>query len=228
MNVHKLAPLAISVALVCVGVFALAQDPELVPRVEPGQLLSRAFETRAPGARPDSHHPGFARDHGVAARAAAAGCADCHTEARCLGCHNDPSAQAVHPPGFLAYHAIDATADGGTCVSCHAPETFCKDCHQVARFTSSGPAQIAPGVGFHPESWLGLSAGPEHGAAARRNLTACTTCHTENDCVKCHAGINPHPPQWARTCGAVVRSNAQACSRCHVDVARVVALCRGR
>jgi hypothetical protein len=217
----------VALAMVSVGVLAWAQEPELVPRVEPGQLLSDAF--RSPSAeRPDTHRGDFPTRHGVAARADAAACKTCHTEASCLGCHNDPSAQAVHPPGFLAYHPIDARADAGSCASCHAPETFCKDCHQVARFTSSGPSQLAPGVGFHPASWLGVSPGPEHGRAARRNLTSCTTCHTETDCVRCHAGINPHPPGWTRSCGSLVRSNAQACARCHVDVQRVVRLCDHR
>ena len=221
----RLSPALVVFGVVSAGVLALAQEPELVPRVEPGQLLSRAFDSPTLGA-PDDHRGDFLRLHGAAARADAARCASCHTESACLRCHNDPAAQAVHPPGFLAYHPIDARADAGSCVSCHAPQTFCKDCHQVARFAAGGPAQLAPGVGFHPASWLGLSPGPEHGREARRNLTSCTTCHTETDCVRCHAGINPHPPTWLRSCGRLVRSNASACARCHTDVERVIALCR--
>lgn len=216
------------VVIIGVGVLAVAEEPTLVPRVEPGQLTAPEFNIgKARGEPPADHRGDYLHRHGTAARANPERCASCHTENSCLRCHaGDAPPQKIHPPGFLAYHPIDAQNDPGSCGTCHAAETFCKDCHQLSRFTSSGGGQVAPGVGFHPASWLGGAPGPEHGRAARRDLTSCTSCHTEADCVQCHAGVNPHPPRWTGQCGKVMRANPKSCARCHTDMARLAGVCR--
>jgi hypothetical protein len=230
MTQRQLALLVSSAMIVVVGsaLYASAQELEFVPRRAPEQLLGRGFSSASLSA-PADHAADWLARHGSAARVRPKACVSCHTESACLRCHGDPEApSAIHPPGYLGYHSIDARADAASCQSCHVAQTFCRDCHSLTRYRSSGPGRVAPGVRFHPRGWTGAAGRAPHGREARRNLVACTTCHTDTDCVRCHVGINPHPPQWLRTCGAVAARNATSCLRCHRDLERVRLLCGQR
>lgn len=131
---------------------------------------------------------------------------------------------ADHGLDFARDHAAIARSAPAACAACHA-ERDCADCHR-------GAIRVA---GFHPEGFVGL-----HPVAARRDATACTTCHkTQSFCIACHerAGVGPrgatdftsaiagrefHPLGWAsrdRTGGnrhaAAARANLAECTSCH-------------
>jgi len=220
----------------------------LVPEYKPGQLIPDGFdlpprseqpqdaEARAFGfvepnggarVRPDSHSADFAHRHGTLARASSADCTSCHAEAACRDCHRTVLKPLdLHPPGYLAYHPIEARREADSCTTCHASQAFCRDCHAAAQAGGSGDAKPPSGLRFHPASWLGLRTGPDHATEARRNLMACTSCHTERDCVRCHVNVNPHPPAFLAQCRAIATRNASTCGTCHLDLARVLQMCR--
>lgn len=229
-------------------------EPRLVPRRQPGQLVDPGFSqppapppvhlspqqrarlygleerdpTRLDPEAPASHTATFLQgQHGAAARASDAACMGCHQERQCVDCHNGPlRPSALHPPGYLAYHAIEARQDAQSCSACHSPQTFCQDCHKLARLGTRRASRPAPGVRVHPESWLGATPGPQHSVEARRNLMACVSCHTEDDCVRCHTNINPHPSGYQANCAAALRRNPRPCLRCHTDTQRLQQMCR--
>jgi hypothetical protein len=120
-------------------------------------------------------------------------------------------------------------------------------CHQRAGVAASGPFQnFAERGRFHPppEVW---SSGPRssrhHAWEAERNLNACISCHTERDCVACHAtrgvggpggglaagslrGGDPHPAGFRSRCARALRQNARPCLVCHDPADPTLAECR--
>ncbi|HEV8548740.1 MAG TPA: hypothetical protein VGQ57_06930, partial [Polyangiaceae bacterium] len=77
---------------------------------------------------------------------------------------------------------------------------------------------------------------------AERNLNACVSCHTERDCVSCHAtaamggigsglpsgsgrGTDPHPPGFISRCGRALRQNPRPCLTCHDPGDRALTEC---
>ncbi|MEZ4401872.1 MAG: cytochrome c3 family protein [Kofleriaceae bacterium] len=193
--------------------------------------------------------------HAGAATAALATAAHLPTMAQCLACHDDRTAaracttchlataggrvRTALPDGALAPtggvtgadHGGDFGRDHGAiarsapaaCAACHQ-ERECSDCHQGSLRT----------MAFHPDGFLAL-----HAVDARRDATACGTCHkTQSFCVACHerAGVAPraetgfaarpdlrfHPDGWAsldrtgpnRHAGPA-RANLAECTSCH-------------
>jgi hypothetical protein len=71
----------------------------------------------------------------------------------------------------------------------------------------------------HPPGWVGPAPGDNaHGREARRDPTACASCHDgagQRLCVGCHqvggVGGNPHPPGWSSR----VSLSAMPCRLCH-------------
>lgn len=179
-------------------------------------------------AKPRDHRGDFDRRHGRAARANPRSCTSCHTEASCRACHDRTALpSSVHPPGYTAFHAIDARRDASSCSSCHTPQTFCRDCHMTAREGFRGRSAPPGGTKFHPNDWTRPGDHPtRHGREARANLTTCTSCHTEADCVSCHVGVSPHPPGFIAKCGRLLARNPRVCTTCHTDTARLDTLCR--
>jgi hypothetical protein len=231
----KTSPPALAALALLLPLLALAQapPPALLPPRAPGQLYDPSFGdlealiSPPPPAAPPSHQGDFLRRHSALARADGAACLTCHRQQECLDCHNGALRPlALHPPGYLAWHAIEARKDAQSCASCHSPQTFCRQCHDLTRLGTDGPARPAPGLRVHPESWLGATPGPQHGHEARRNLTACASCHTEQDCLRCHVNLNPHPPAWRDTCARALRRNPAPCLRCHLDPDRIQTLCQ--
>jgi hypothetical protein len=170
--------------------------------------------------RPRNHEVGWVERHGVVARASSSDCMSCHQEEDCASCHVENLAEpfSVHPPNFEVVHAVDARLDQDNCTDCHKVETFCASCHIRTRVSAIEPDDPPARVEFHPPGWIDPSSPNNHGVAARRNITECASCHQERDCVTCHQGINPHPPQFRLNCGRWLKADARACATCHTDL----------
>lgn len=177
--------------------------------------------------RPSNHTVDFMKRHGSVAKSGMQECMACHVEQDCLSCHNASMAKpfAVHPPGFLTIHAVDARANGGNCTDCHTVQTFCTSCHVRADVMGAPPHAPPAQRQFHPPGWVDASAANNHGVMARRDIVECASCHSEADCITCHAGINPHPPEFAMSCRRMLASNGRSCGKCHSDLSGLRALC---
>ncbi len=168
--------------------------------------------------KPTNHDANFAKRHGTVAAAAPDECASCHlVEEDCASCHVAAVAKpfAVHPPNYMAIHAVDARSDTGDCTDCHKPETFCTSCHTEAKAVTRDIGRPPDRLQYHPQGWLDGSLPNNHGVMARRNLSECASCHVEDDCVTCHAGVNPHPPNFALECRQMANANSSMCRKCH-------------
>lgn len=198
-----------------------------------GRLVTRFGAERlvpTSAARGDAHGPLFARQHAAAARAGRERCLSCHQQRDCLSCHAGlVRPLSIHGGDYLTGHALDARRDQPRCASCHRSQSFCLSCHLrlgVAQ-GSAKPSAFRPDTAqaFHPPGFNAATRGPEHHAwAARRNVATCTSCHTEQTCLTCHAdaargggGFSPHGPAFARSarCAALARRNPRVCLKCH-------------
>lgn len=170
---------------------------------------------RADAARPTSHGPDWNDLHGREASAAPDSCAACHIRQDCLDCHRpDPAGwSGYHPPTFLTEHPVAAYARQTSCADCHNVAQFCSSCHQQAGLGAPQNRELRRG--FHDAN-AAFFAG--HGPAARQSLESCVSCHTEQDCLSCHAAlggrrINPHGPGF--DADKLRERNAQVCTVCH-------------
>ena len=162
--------------------------------------------------RATSVHPaGFRRTHGPSATGGQLSCRGCHLQRFCADCHDGEGRRRYHPLNFVSRHPADAYGRETDCASCHNPEAFCRSCHIGAGLGATGRLE----AGFHTAQPLWLL---QHGAAARQALQSCTSCHTQRDCMQCHATttqrINPHGPGFdARR---LARRSTEACVLCHL------------
>lgn len=198
-----------------------------------GGLVETQFEhgRLVPRGNPlgDAHEIGFATDHKRAAREPGATCTACHDRSECVACHQGVVKPIdFHPGNYLLSHAVEARRGRPDCSACHRAESFCVACHErsglgtrAARGFDSATADRP----FHAIGWASASAGPNaHAQEARRNLTACASCHREEDCLRCHSAesgalrASPHPANWrgSARCRALDRGNRRMCLRCHV------------
>jgi hypothetical protein len=158
------------------------------------------------------HPPGFATNHKTVAASGLLDCQGCHQPRDCTACHDGVSTrQNYHPADFMSRHAEPAFALEQNCSSCHRVETFCRNCHQKSGIANSGSVRGSAHNG--QPLWL-----LQHGQAARQNLTSCTACHQQSDCLRCHSNlglhVNPHGPNFnAQLMGS---KNMQMCLICHV------------
>jgi len=144
------------------------------------------------GLQPPSHIPTWAREHRLAAAAGADGtCRTCHTQSFCSTCHDGARTATFHQNDYVQRHAADAFTRESDCASCHQTQAFCVQCHRSVGAAQTGGTAAA----FHDRSadWS-----LTHGRVARRSIEVCTSCHRQNDCLKCHsasgfARVNPHP-----------------------------------
>jgi hypothetical protein len=177
----------------------------------------------------DEHGPGFARDHKQQARQVGATCNACHDRSECVECHQGVvKPMDFHPGNYLLTHAVDARRGHPECSACHRAETFCVGCHERSGLGTRGDPKFSardPYRAFHPPGWASQGAGPNvHAQEARRNITACASCHREEDCLTCHsaqpgsAHASPHPAGWrgSSRCRALDRGNRRMCLRCHI------------
>lgn len=194
----------------------------------PTRATCNNCHTDQPGRlKPSNHTVGWERRHGSVARANPSQCEDCHTEDDCAGCHSDDSAEpfSVHPPNFDTLHAVDARAQSDDCAECHTVETFCRQCHARTNRSPTAPDRPPPRFDMHPPNWTEPGAPRNHAVMARRNITDCASCHTENDCVQCHQGVNPHPPEFQLKCQQWLEANPTPCAKCHGNLGRLRSRC---
>lgn len=208
------------------------------PAGSDGRLLTRAQDDRVlPALVPRgasswgaAHDLAFVEDHVAIAKSNPRLCQSCHDDAFCIDCHDGPIRPLrIHAGDYLTIHAMDARAATSDCQSCHRTQSFCLGCHERVGFGERDAGEFGTGGGlrFHPEGWSGPPGTPQsHAHAAQRNITACTSCHTEDTCLACHAttgaitpglGVSPHGPDFARSprCGALSSHNRRVCLRCH-------------
>lgn len=157
--------------------------------------------------RPDDHtDPEWLHRHEFAARADQDQCSACHEQRQCLDCHDGvQKIQRIHPGDWQMTHGLQANRRDLECAACHDRQDFCQDCHtRVGVTPGSFPGQQGDPAGdkrFHPAGWGGelgeIPGADHHSHRARRSLETCQTCHTEQQCVECHAFVNPHGDRYA-------------------------------
>jgi hypothetical protein len=182
-----------------------------------------------------THAGDWIRLHGQLARPTAEGCAQCHDQTYCAGCHSPQTAAArpsvifperveasfIHRGDYVSRHAVEAGASPASCRRCHGPQ-YCDTCHSLQNVSpNAGAAAFSP----HPAGWSQRGGGEKfHGDAARRDASSCAACHDQGArsvCVGCHlsasaSGGNPHPAGWAKRHNKTsdVENNAM-CRTCH-------------
>ena len=187
-----------------------------VASVTPGRIAlgpAKLPQTSVSGAEPRKaqvHPPGFSRSHGASAASSQLNCEGCHARSYCAECHGGESKRRFHVANFAARHAPEAWGRETDCQQCHNAEVFCRSCHVQVGLSSKGRSN----VGYHSAVpfWL-----LQHGQAARQGLPSCTSCHTQTDCMRCHAqsgrGINPHGANFDAK--RMWKANRLTCLRCH-------------
>ncbi|MBL8603921.1 MAG: cytochrome c3 family protein [Myxococcales bacterium] len=198
-----------------------------------GQLITRFAEASMNPPEtllPALHHDAdFWFNHRAAAARDAARCTVCHRDEQCTECHDGRMRdRRTHPNDYLTQHPAEARLAADRCTSCHRTASFCVACHDRAGVGAGASPAGRTSERIHPppEVWSARVVGPRHhGVEARRAMTQCVSCHSERDCVTCHAtlprgggGFNPHGPGFAARCGAMLRANERPCAQCHDDI----------
>jgi hypothetical protein len=160
-------------------------------------------------------------------------CASCHRERDCVECHDGRvRPQRVHPNDYLTIHAQMARRNNPQCTSCHSTQTFCNECHSRLGVSQISAPRVRAAGRFHPPASVWVRGPVQHAREARRSMNTCTSCHAEQDCVRCHgelgigSGISPHPPGFANNCGGLIERNPRACRSCHGDLAALKRRCQ--
>ncbi len=212
---------------------AVVPEPGVRKLVPSGSL--RGFDAHTLGFR--TNHKQAGRDEGY--------CLTCHRRNECVDCHGGVVRPFdIHPSDYVSLHAMDARRNTPDCSSCHRNQSFCVGCHQrtgVASDPEGGLPGRQPrnpfGTGtqvkrFHPPGWARDASGAviatpgpaSHSLAAKRNITACVSCHREQTCLECHstdptrgAHFDPHGPGFAGSlkCRSLAARNQRACLKCH-------------
>ena len=163
---------------------------------------------------PADHTADWLQRHGALAMGSGNDCAVCHSEQDCVSCHVDSldAPYAVHPPNYETVHATDARQGVMDCASCHRLDTFCETCHIESGVTPRLDDRPPASLDFHPPEWI-----QTHGDMARQDINDCASCHMEQDCVACHRGINPHPPDFQLNCAHTLDADPSSCAQCHTE-----------
>ena len=187
-----------------------------VARAMPAAGEGRGRGAAAERRRPAGHGADFSENHGPSASARPQNCVACHARTECYSCHQPNAGDAspgYHPAGFLSQHPSAAYTRESDCSSCHNTRQFCTNCHVNAGFFVDG--RIRPGYHDAKRNFL-----LGHGQAARQELESCVSCHTEQQCMQCHAAsvvggrnFNPHGPGFDPE--TLRRKNPQTCTACH-------------
>jgi hypothetical protein len=178
----------------------------------------------------DAHASGFSKDHRQEASQVDATCTACHDRSTCIACHQGVTKPLdFHPGNYVLTHSVEAKRGTPDCSACHRAQSFCVGCHERSGVGLRGTNDFNPGDParqFHPAGWASGAPGGanRHASEARRNITACASCHRENDCLECHSAeasslrASPHPRGWrgSARCRALDRGNRRMCLKCHV------------
>lgn len=174
--------------------------------------------------RDDDHRdPNWKFRHAFPARDQAY-CYSCHATSDCLDCHagaEKPS--AIHPGNYVLLHSRDALTQSDQCVGCHEGGVGCQKCHETVGVSEA--SSVSQGAlttrRIHPEGWASFTLGENHHAqSARNSMNTCVTCHSEQECIRCHSTrtlrVNPHPPGFT---GKNLKGRAgDMCEKCHDDL----------
>ena len=110
---------------------------------------------------------------------------------------------ANHTSDFIAsQHKERAKVDLKYCLMCHNRQGFCAPCH------TSKKAKTEP---HKSPAWE-----QSHGKQPPEELAACTICHDDAFCTKCHKTPMPHPVLWVGTHSDYKKMKAD-CYICHKD-----------
>jgi hypothetical protein len=171
-----------------------------------------------------NHDSDWVRGHRTLASKAGSNCAQCHTQAYCLDCHQGGGVNAdlststfgrdyipkSHRSDFVNIHPIKALDNPQNCYRCH-DQKYCNACH--SRFPA-GSLRIKSHLrSGNTQTFMWTS---EHASEARRNLQSCQACHGDGDvCLQCHSAtkgamINPHPRGFKAS-----NRTAKTCRVCH-------------
>ena len=196
----------------CAVCHMAADQPGVIARL-PAARPGGPTGVRLVGALPAGHTIDFVANHGTAAALGAPDCAACHTERQCVACHDGVGSPGFHPVDFVVRHGPEAFANDLECASCHSREAFCRDCHEGAGVAAAGRSSA-----YHDAvpDWL-----IAHGRAARQDLEACTTCHQERTCLRCHSAksglrVSPHGPGFDPD--RVADRSTMSCAICHFEL----------
>lgn len=200
-----------------------ATSCEACHQVPPQQV--RALAVAGPGrgagasvtrTRPVTHGTDFTDGHAQLASASPQTCAGCHVQEQCLQCHrpNAGTQGTYHPADFTTRHPVAAYSRETSCSDCHNPGQFCQTCHAQNGIVADG--RFIGGQAAYHDGNPTFAVG--HGPAARQGLESCVSCHTEKDCMTCHASFggrrfNPHGPNFPAE--KLRKANPQMCTACH-------------
>jgi hypothetical protein len=177
------------------------------------------------------------KEHEAAAANHSSLCAACHVNEDCDRCHagaGQAMPQEIHKDDWIMMHGQASMAADLHCSSCHNLQNFCLPCHRRSGVAWDSPPglNIPSGSVFHPEGWYSYP-GPgkmnKHAIQARQSLPSCVSCHTEYDCMLCHAApfaaMSPHPPPsiWHAKCKTLYEKNPDVCFKCHTSI---LSICR--
>jgi len=126
-----------------------------------------------------------------------------------------PRTGGFHPPDYVLQHGADAFSRQNQCSECHNAQAFCLACHRKMGVGREGPLGTQAYHDAEP-NWLLV-----HGRAARQNMETCTSCHTQDSCLRCHSAkagwrVNPHGPGFDPN--RIADRSTISCGVCHFSI----------
>lgn len=134
-------------------------------------------------AKPRDHQLHWVSLHGkMATGPDDASCEVCHTEDRCISCHEgDNTDFTIHPANYELNHGMDFKTDRKDCSVCHTDSYFCVECHTI---------NAAKPMNHNSSMWIKVPDGGSHAAMAVSRIEYCQVCHENPDsspeCLICH------------------------------------------
>ncbi len=197
------------------------------PALPSGMLQTTFHERRLMPTRGSLNHlDQWTRRHVRESRTDRRSCDACHTPSSCDRCHDGVlKPLAIHPPNYVMLHPIEARKNQPNCQSCHRYSSFCQQCHQ--RMGVSSELETRPGrVQYHPTGWDACTrTANHHSFQAKRNLSACVSCHSEKSCLRCHkagsacgGSFNIHGHMSAEQLSRMQKKNPRTCKKCHENL----------
>lgn len=161
---------------------------------------------------PSDHRlAGFDVEHGRAAAANDATCANCHARSSCSACHTGPAARDV-------ISRLPDPTSGALGVRLVNPVRLGRPLAQRVSGVPQGQAALLADTGArrvraHLQGFL-----ETHRFNAAAGTTTCEGCHTQRFCTDCHAGETRrafHPANFAAAHAADVYARDRDCASCH-------------
>ena len=177
--------------------------------------VAKLVASRAPAyPTPASHGDAqWVLQHGSAARAKIASCANCHAQSSCRSCHTG----ALAAPQ-IAQLPRPLPGDGpGVRLRASSERLLATD-HKiddgaVVRLAATTDTTVQRSVRVHPPGFA-----TAHQGAAASGRATCTGCHEERFCSSCHEGTSSrrfHPVNFLARHPADAYAQEKNCSTCH-------------